>query len=86
MNEIKYFLAFFERYREEDDEPLYTVECYNKDDFKTKDNLINWWYKRVEEDEYLRDWDTLELEFVKEVNQSELKKYEKNKQYDCRWR
>lgn len=84
--ERKYFLGFWSRYRDEDDEPLYTVQCFDKDYFKTKDEVFDWWYKETEEDEFARDWDTLDLEFVEEVTESEMEKYKKDKQYDCRWR
>ncbi len=87
MSDKKYFLGFWSRYRDEDNEPLYTVECFYKGDkFKSKDDIFNWWCKQTEEDEHARDWDTLDLEFVKEVTEEEKEKYEKDKQYDCRWR
>ena len=46
--ERRYFLGFWSRYREEDDEPLYTVECFYEDAFKSEDDLIDWWYKETE--------------------------------------
>lgn len=87
MNDNKeYILGFWSRYREEDDEPLYTVECFEIcNEFKSINNVSDWWYDWLEEDEYARDWDMLDLEFCKKVTESEKKQYEKDKQYDCRW-
>lgn len=87
MSEDKeYILGFWSRYREEDDEPLYTVECFDiDDDFKTAADVSDWWYKWVAEDEFARDWDMIDLEFLEEVTESEKEAYEKDKRYDCRW-
>ena len=83
---MKYFLGFWSRYRDEDCEPIYTVELFDSSSgFNTEDDVIDWWDEWVTEDEYARDWDRLDLEDVIEVSENELEEYEKDKRYDCRW-